>query len=299
MRRFGLCVIVLVFIVIPVAWPLVFLFPVADYRSPRSEQASRLWDLSSVPAVAMVETWLGHAYAKGCRALSDVALAEAAAIAIGVGLVLFVIARIVRDAFQVMPTAVVDHPSASTGGVVVRTLVGPLVFPDTHAIGRLGDHLCHLYFSGSDTARIYEKMRSKRDTVHGLDVVYLKNPRRGRLAVVVIENKVNKSPYSPSQLSDDAIKRQCELMKLSSQQSVRETADVVWRAVHRVGDRKIERLLMRHDLVRGVTIRTRVNERGHVIRFSSRRRSMARRLRAILEGRITDGTYVRACAARG
>jgi len=178
-------------------------------------------------------------------------------------------------------------------------LIGTVVFPDTHAVGRLGDYLCHLYFCGSDTASIYVKMVSKRDTVHGLDAVYLKNPRRGRPAVLVIENKVNRSPYRPSQLSDEAIKRQCEMMRASSDPEVRDTGNVVWLAIHRVGERRIERMLMRHDLMRGVTTRTRISETGQPIRFSSRRKAMFMRLRKILEGRVADGAYSRDRFGRG
>ena len=178
-------------------------------------------------------------------------------------------------------------------GVVVQTIIGPLRFSTTHEVGRLGDYLCHLYFNGHDTAKIYSRLPAKRDSVHGLDAVYLRRPRRGRVTVVVVENKVNGSKYNPDQLSDSTLRRQCERMQSSPDDGVWKTSSIILAAMQGHEDYVLERLLMRHDLVAGVTTRVRVGSNGKVIPLSSRKKNVANRLRKILEGRVAKGQYKR------
>jgi hypothetical protein len=186
-----------------------------------------------------------------------------------------------------------DSQSKAEVGVVVQTIIGPLRFSTTHEVGRLGDYLCHLYFNSRDTADIYSRLPAKRDTVHGLDAVYIRRPQRGRKTVIVVENKVNGSKYNPVQLADSTVRKQCQRMQSSPDEGVWKTSSLILAAMQGHQEYSLERLLMRHDLVNGVSTRTRVGSNGKTIAFSSRKKNVAKRLRRILEDRVNKGRYER------
>jgi len=179
-------------------------------------------------------------------------------------------------------------------GVPVKTLIGTLLFDDTHEIGRLGDYLCHLYFQSSDTASIYTRMKSKWSKVHGLDAVYYRSPARGSDSVIVIENKVNGSRYKGRQLSDDKIRDQCYKLHDTRSSELAETASLVIGAMNGRDGLKLDRLLMEHDLIAGKTTRTRIASTGARIPFSRKTRDVSHRLRKILISRVDKGRYRRA-----
>ena len=181
--------------------------------------------------------------------------------------------------------------SDAQAGVVVKTIIGTLRFPNWHAVGRLGDYLCHRYYNGRATADIYRKCKSKRTKVHGLDAVYLRSSSTGCKTVVVIENKVNGSPYRPSQMSDEAILEQCEKMMDTVDQELRETARLIRLALDGEGGFRIERLLIRYDLIKGRMKRTRLCSAGKAVLLSSRSRDISDTLRETLAIRLAKGEY--------
>jgi hypothetical protein len=188
-------------------------------------------------------------------------------------------------------TTALSVQSDSQLGVEVKTIIGTLRFPNWHAVGRLGDYLCHRYYNGSTTADIYRKCKSKRTKVHGLDAVYLRSSSAGRRTVVVIENKVNGSPYRSSQMSDEAILEQCEKMLDTIDEELRETARLIRKAIDGEGGFQIERLLIRYDLVKGRMKRTRLCSAGKAVPLSSKSRDISDTLRVILAIRLAKGEY--------
>ncbi len=193
------------------------------------------------------------------------------------------------------PAAVPPIPECSekTWKAQSLTLVGIVLFEDTFAIGRLGDELCHKYFNRGRRKGLYEKLKSKRSKVHGIDVLYVRKPRHGRWSMIVVENKVNKSRYDFCQLSDDSIAMQCERYLKSADPGLVRTAELVKQALRGDGSYRLERWFMRHDLKKGVTEITPVGSDGRPALDEGvpRRSDCSRYLRRILEARLKSGRY--------
>ena len=155
-----------------------------------------------------------------------------------------------------------ERPDCMAAGRLVQTLLGTLVFPTTHAIGKVGDNLTAIYY----TRRGYTKKESKIGKVHGLDGVYVRdNPRDpDRQEVVIVENKINTSGYKPHQLSISGVKSQCHKMQMSEDATIRETAELILQAAApESGKSSLIRLVVRHDLRTGKSTRCRVDDGGH------------------------------------
>jgi hypothetical protein len=148
-------------------------------------------------------------------------------------------------------------------GIHIKTLIGTVVFPTSHDVGRMGDNLSAIYY----TRRRYEKWKSKVNQVHGIDGVYVRsNPRNAcHWEVVVVENKINTSRYKPYQLSVSGLRSQCEKMLMTMNREVKETAEIVLRALSGEDGFQLLRFVVRHDLRVGVSVRFCVDAEGNAL----------------------------------
>lgn len=194
----------------------------------------------------------------------------------------------------VRPASNADKPAVVSGAVEYKaranTLIGTVLFQNTGDIGKLGEELCHCYFQGQKS-RIYEKLRSKINRTQGIDMVYRRVPKRGRSSIIVVESKVNSSPYQPEQLSDAGIKTRCRRMIDTGKSHLAETAELVLDAVSTDGLYILKRLLMHHDLCAGVLTIVSVDEHGQKVSGTQKVVDVSRRLRVRLEKRIENGRY--------
>jgi hypothetical protein len=156
-----------------------------------------------------------------------------------------------------------EDSDAELVGVPIQTLIGTLVFPTTHAVGKVGDNLTALYFTGLG----YTKKKSKTSKVHGIDGVYVRYSPASRSCweIIVVENKINTSGYKPHQLSLDGIESQCDRMLRSEDTEVHETAELILEMMSGANRDRLARVLVRHDLRTGRSTRTAVDRDGHVL----------------------------------
>lgn len=160
------------------------------------------------------------------------------------------------------PAASAFQPSTSPGskGFEVWTMIGIVRFQSTHAAGRFGDWLTAIYY----TRKGYTKLRSKRNSLHGIDGIYVK--RRPRVAnshtILIVENKINSGQLQPDQLSISGIRRRCKDLLMVADQELHATADLVLKALDGRSADKPVRLLITHDLESGVSTRHHVDDEG-------------------------------------
>jgi hypothetical protein len=157
--------------------------------------------------------------------------------------------------------AIEDDSELQLVGIPISTLIGRIVFPSSHAVGRVGDSLSAIYY----TKLGYTKKKSKTSKVHGIDGVYVRyNPRnKTQREVVVIENKINTSGYKRHQLSLEGITSRCHKMLKSEDAAVQETAELILAAMSNANNDRLIRLIVRHDLRIGKSTRFCVDEAGN------------------------------------
>jgi hypothetical protein len=146
-------------------------------------------------------------------------------------------------------------------GVPIQTLVGEVIFPNSHAVGRVGDNLSAIYF----TRQGYTKKKSKTSMVHGIDGVYVRSSSQysSQRQVLVVENKINTSGYKRHQLSLEGIQQRCQRMLKAEDAELQETAELILGAMSESSSDRLVRMVVRHDLRIGKSTRFLVDELGN------------------------------------
>ena len=142
-----------------------------------------------------------------------------------------------------------------------RTIRGTILFENSHAKGRLGDHLTARRL----TAMGYKKFSSKYNSLHGIDGVYIKHNSNGRIIEIkIVENKVDSStlqPGPPRQMSQLWIKNKLEKMMVSSDNETKRIAEITLH-VMKNNPSIVSMELWHHDLFRGITIVKKIDRNG-------------------------------------
>ena len=120
-------------------------------------------------------------------------------------------------------------------------------FPNTHSKGKFGDWLTAKRLTPG-----YDKLKSKTDTIHGIDGVYVPRNHGGSpKEILIVETKVGSGQLAsgpPKQMSDDWIKNNAAKMIKSDDKDVRRTGKLISE------NRKLWRKeLWHHDLDSGKT----------------------------------------------
>jgi hypothetical protein len=146
-------------------------------------------------------------------------------------------------------------------GVLVRTVLGQVLFYKTHDVGRLGDQLTAIHFAGR--RRLQKLEGTKWSSVHGIDGAYVRKKNGVVVAVAVVENKINNSGYSRRQLSVTTIRQQCKKLLASRHAKKREAGRIILEHLNaRSQPGKFVAEIVRHDLKTGVSYRREVDEDG-------------------------------------
>jgi len=110
-------------------------------------------------------------------------------------------------------------------------------------------------------ARGYEELPAKYSGPKGMDHVFVKRGANGEIVdIVIVETKVDSSPYKPEQLSDKGIDERIEKMKQSKDPEVRKTGEML--EEHRS---KVRKEVWRHDTYRGRTTVTEAKADGTLV----------------------------------
>lgn len=154
--------------------------------------------------------------------------------------------------------------AVAPAGTEIKTMIGVVVFPTTHAAGKYGDWLTAIYY----TRRGYKKLRSKRTAVHGIDGVYVRRRPNAPDAynVHIVENKINRSRLQRNQLSDSGILQRCHDLMKSGDEELAFTAEVVIKALQGDTNDKPFRILITHNLEVGISVRHLVDTNGEQVR---------------------------------
>jgi hypothetical protein len=140
-----------------------------------------------------------------------------------------------------------------------------IVFVSPHQKGTLGDRLTALRLTGQG----YEKLKSKHNSVHGIDGVYVRRSLNGEVAEIrLVESKVDSgmlNPGPPAQMSDAWIRRACQKMIANGDPQTADTAQLV---LEHLESPRLKRELWHHDLSTGITSVSAVDVSGHPLRMS-------------------------------
>ena len=155
-------------------------------------------------------------------------------------------------------------------------------------------------------ARGYIEVPSKYKGNNGIDHVFIKGYNAENLdSIIVAETKADTSVYTNSQLSNSRLMEIIEMMRRSSDQNVRETADMLSKNFE-----KISKELFRHDTTSGKTIVSEIGNNGEVVsvksefstvsiqkkimtsRGSSQQQREEANIDEQMEGRITSKDYI-------
>lgn len=179
-----------------------------------------------------------------------------------------------------------EDPDQKLVGVPIQTLIGTIVFPTSHAVGRVGDNLTALYLTGLG----YTKKKSKTSKVHGIDGVYVRHSPADSVCreIIVVENKINTSGYKPHQLSLDGIESQCHKMLKSEDTEVHETAGLILEMISGPNKDRLTRVLVRHDLRLGKSTRMAVDHEGNVLEKQGQWKN-ERHMRMVLRNAVKKG----------
>lgn len=141
------------------------------------------------------------------------------------------------------------------------TVRGVILFENSHAKGRLGDHLTARRL----TAMGFKKLSSKYNTLHGIDGIYVKHDASGKISEIkIVENKMDSStlqPGPPRQMSQLWIENNLGKMMVSSDKETRKIAETTLYAIKN-NPSIVSTELWHHDLMRGVTVVKRVDQNG-------------------------------------
>jgi hypothetical protein len=179
-----------------------------------------------------------------------------------------------------------EEPDQQLVGVPIQTLIGTIIFPTSHAVGKVGDNLTALYLTGLG----YTKKKSKISKVHGIDGVYARYSPADTSCweIIVVENKINTSGYKPHQLSLDGIESQCNKMLRSEDAEVHETAELILEMMSGANKDRLTRVLVRHDLRTGRSTRTAVDSDGNVLEKQGQWKN-ERHMRMVLRNAVKKG----------
>lgn len=144
--------------------------------------------------------------------------------------------------------------------IQIKTMLGVVLFPTSHAAGKYGDWLTAIYF----TRKGCVKRKSKLNAVHGIDGVYVRPRKRitDHLDIFIVETKINSGRLQPDQLSVAGILSRCEDLIASGDDELRATGELVRHAVGRRTLHRVFRILVIHDLISGISTRHNVEPNG-------------------------------------
>lgn len=143
-----------------------------------------------------------------------------------------------------------------------NTKIGKIIFANSITKGRFGERLTAKRLTGMG----YTKIKSKYDSSHGIDGVYIKKKKGKINEIIITESKVDGGTLNagpPKQMSDEWIIDQCHKLLSSGDPDAKQTARLVLDTMQD-NPNIIKKQLWKHDLENGKTIVYNLDNNGNI-----------------------------------